>query len=276
MSPPRAASLRQDLRHRVRWSALPYMARTVGEDAARLIPPPHEGWRQAVRAYHNEQFRDRARDHGVPFDIYINDAVHRVRNWAATARVRIRMDYGILESFLQEGRYKNQFDTGTSNGVVAPGPRMLIEHTALGIPPSARARHRPVYGYCTGSRELSPQVLQYGDVVLELRPEINHRTTFTFGDSLDMSLASAQPPFCPRPLSRPSTLALDGGFDLRATTELWEATCYGYIEAQVFGLVGTRDVATVIFTLDLRPTKPMKQMMGQLGINWRTVPGDEP
>ncbi len=242
-----------------------------------MLPQPDEGWRQAVRAYHRDQFVAFAHGHGVPFDEYVNEALTRLRMWAATTRIRIRMDYDTVETFLIDGRYRTQFEIGSSGGAYTPARRTLVEHTAFGIPPGARPQDRPVYGYCKGSNESHPNVIKYGDVVLELRPDVTHRATFTFGDSLDdIAFFSPLPPFCPRPLSRPGTLALNAGRDVLAVGELWQATNCGYIEAQVFGALTARDVATVVYTLKLEPTEAMKEEMANLGINWRTVSGDEP
>jgi hypothetical protein len=154
---------------------------------------------------------------------------------------------------------------------------MLVEHTVLGIPPGALGAHRPIYGYCSGSNETHPNVLKYGDAVLLVRREVNYRTTFTFGDSLDeTALLSPHPPFCPEPLARPTTLALDGRYDLLAAQEPWEATRCGYIEAQIHGALGVRDVEQIVFTLSNEPPQPMKEEMLRWGIQCRTVAGDEP
>jgi hypothetical protein len=261
------------LSHRLRWRLLPTTARWLGEAAAVVLPPPDIGWREAVRAFHRQQFTAMAERHGLSLDAYLDRAGGLLRRWAATASVQIRMDSRDVERFVAEGQYRNQFSTGRSSGSLAPGPRMLVEQTTLGIPTLAVARHRPVYGYCTGSLEGEPNLVQYGDAVLRLRRTVNARATFTCGDSLDeCAMLSGHPPFCPQPLRRPTTLALDGRFDiLEAAPDLWAATSCGYIEAQVHGNVAPADVEEVVFTRGVTPSARSRQRLRDGGVAWRTV-----
>lgn len=265
------------LGHAVRWRLLPALARRVGEPAHLLLPQPDPGWKQATRAYHGQQFSTMAQTYGIPFDAYVDRALHRLRAWAPSATVQVRMDSADVAKLLRDGRYRNQFTTGTSMGALAPGRRMLVEHTALGIPPSAAGTARPTYGYITGSHESHPNVVKYGDAILRLRRDVNFRTSFTFGDSLDeIAVWSPQPPFCPQPLARPTILGLDGRCDLLGAGQLWEATRCGYVEAQIHGAVTTRDVEEIVFTLSIQPGLSMREEMQRLGIAFRTVQGDEP
>lgn len=231
-----------------------------------------------MRAFHREQFAVAAERHGLTLDAYLDRADALLRRWAATASVQIRMDSGDLERFLTERQYRNQFATGRSSGSLAPGPRMLVEQTTLGIPTLAVARHRPVYGYCTGSLECEPNLVQYGDAVLRLRRTVNARATFTCGDSLDeCAMLSGHPPFCPQPLRRPTTLALDGRYDVVGVApDLWAATSCGYIEAQVHGTVAPEHVEEVVFTLGVTPSHRTRRRLRDRGVAWRVVDGVVP
>jgi hypothetical protein len=266
------------LSHRVRWLLLPTAARWLGEAAALVLPPPDIGWREAVRAFHRAQFAGMAERHGLTLDGYLQRAGQTLRTWAASTSIQIRMDPGDVERFVAEGRYRNLFSTGTSSGSLAPGPRMLVERTALGIPTLAVAQHRPVYGYCTGSLETEPNVVRYGDAVLRLRRTVNARATFTCGDSLDeCAMLSGHPPFCPQPLRRPTTLALDGRYDVvGAAPHLWAATSCGYIEAQVHGTVVPDDVGEVVFTRGYGPSRRTRERLRDARVAWRTVEGEAP
>lgn len=266
------------LSHRLRWRLLPTTARWLGEAAALVLPPPDIGWREAVRTFHCQQFTAMAERHGLSLDAYLNHAGALLRAWATTATVQIRMDAEAVERFLEERVYRNQFATGRSSGSLAPGPRMLVERTALGIPTLAVARHRPVYGYCTGSLECEPNLIQYGDAVLRLRRTVNARATFTCGDSLDeCAMLSGHPPFCPQPLRRPTTLALDGRYDVVSVApDLWAATSCGYIEAQVHGNVAPEHVAEVVFTRGAAPSSRVRRHLRDRGIAWRVVDGVAP
>lgn len=187
------------------------------------------------------------------------------------------MDSEDVEKLLRDNRYRNQFETGTSRGAFVPGRRMLVEEMAFGVPADVSGRFRPIYGYCTGSDEQAPSVIQYGDAVLCLRSEVRARTTYTFGDSLDeIALLSPHPPFAPCPLSRPGTLALDARRDIEAATRLSNATGYGYIESQTFGDVRPKDVEEIVFTLGAQPTDGVRKLLTRSGMKWRIVEGDIP
>jgi len=264
--------------YRLRCLLLPTVARLYGPAAIRLVPRAAPGWTSAVRANHGSLYAQMAGSHGLLPDAYMREVQIWLWQWATSARIRVRMDTMDVSRFLQDGRYRNQFETGTSKGVLAPGRRMLVEHTVLGVPTDAALALRPTYGYCTGSLETHPNVIKYGDAVLLLRPEVNHRTTFTFGDSLDeAAILSANPPFCPAPLSRPGTVALDCRCDVLSVGDTWwEATRCGYIEAQIHGGLTPVDVECVVFTLGTAPDEKDRTDMQASGIQWRTVPGDEP
>jgi hypothetical protein len=92
------------------------------------------------------------------------------------------------------GRVKNQFEVGDSSGLYDPFIRTEVEDELFGVPPHTPARGRPVYGYmaqATGGDARRSEVEEhlgdlYGNVALRLRPErIAHRSTVTYGDSLD-------------------------------------------------------------------------------------------
>lgn len=261
------------LSHRVRWLLLPTAARWLGEAASLVLPPPDLGWREAVRAFHRRQFAEMAERHGLTLDGYLQRAGASLRAWSATASIEIRMRPEHVERFAADGRYRNLFSTGTSSGSAAPGPRMLVERTTLGIPTLATGQHRPVYGYCSGSLATDVNVVRYGDAVLRLRRTVNARATFTCGDSLDeCAMLSGHPPFCPQPMRRPTTLALDGRYDVvGAAPHLWAATSCGYIEAQIHGGVAPADVAEVVFTRGTRPSAGARRRMAAAGIAWRAV-----
>jgi hypothetical protein len=263
--------------HRVRWLLLPHTARTLGAPAQALISPPLFGWRVAVRQSQTAEFTGVAASRGLRFDDYITEVVGRLDAWAALTRVRIRMDSDDVGKFLRDGRYRNQFETGTSRGAYTPGRRMLVEAVAFGVPPDVSARYRPTYGYCTGSLEGHPNVIKYGDAVLCLKPDVNYRTTFTFGDSLDeIAVGSQLPPFAPRPLTSCGTLALDARIDPLACNAMWEWSRCGYIESQTYGDVTPADVETIVFTQNTIPTDDIDHALSNAGIQWRNVGGDVP
>lgn len=263
--------------YRARWYALPQAARRFGAASRLLLPRPDYGWLAATREHHAAGFATHATGYGISAAQYTELVGERLSAWAPSARLQIRMDSEAVPRFLADRRYRNQFETGTTKGAFAPGRRMLIEHAALGVPMVASARYRPTYGYLTGSNEAG-LVPQYGDAVLQLRLDVNFRSTFTCGDSLD-EITRSQPyaPFCPAPLVDPGPVAVPAAFDLLSVPELWQACGpHQYIEAQIFGDITPADIETVVFTRGFEPSSTLQQELESAKIQRRIVEGDVP
>jgi hypothetical protein len=209
--------------------------------------------------------------------VYREALRQRLVDFLDNSEVRLRVSFHDAHTVLAEGRIRNQFETGHSGGALNPSGRLLIEQVLSGVSLDSPGPLRPRYGYLAGSDE-SYLLPQYGDVVLRLRPELRHRTTFVFGDTLDHTLRTTHPYFVPSLVARPSLLSLDCYRDLLACTEPWQATDdrYRYIEAQIHGELTLSDLREIVFTLNRSPDVPMIGMMQARGISWRTVQGDDP
>ena len=107
----------------------------------------------------------------------------------------IRMSEGVLSIILhsEDGRVKNQFETGTSGGSLDHEMRRDCEKRAMGVPESTAPAERPVYGYMSkigqlpgnsGTDEFERNVRHYGQVRVLLKDEVLARSTITHGDSL--------------------------------------------------------------------------------------------
>lgn len=106
------------------------------------------------------------------------------------------------EGVIWDERYKSQFETGQSGGLLNNDWRAAYEHLHMGVDIYAPDEDRPIYGFIPNDRAQDPfSNLQnrndslipneegvteiYGGVVLVLRPGVKDRTTITFGDSLN-------------------------------------------------------------------------------------------
>jgi len=147
---------------------------------------------------------------------------------AKNARPVIAMDQGDLEKVLKEGRYKTQFETGTSSGQLDPDLRRRVETQLFGYHPSTDPTKRPVYGYLAKGGELNETILDevggYGNVHVVLKPDVNQRTTFTGVDSLFPRIDAA-------PLNAPTKDVIPPGMNWRS-----------YAEAQIHGGVSVSDI----------------------------------
>lgn len=98
--------------------------------------------------------------------------------------ISIRRGIGGATNILQEGRFKTQFETGTSGGMFDVGFRTKSENKGLGVPEDIDVMLRPVYGYLNvpgGGLET-----QYGPIEFVLKDSIKSRTTVVVGDSLGL------------------------------------------------------------------------------------------
>ncbi|KAL7899879.1 hypothetical protein HDV63DRAFT_393806 [Trichoderma sp. SZMC 28014] len=109
-----------------------------------------------------------------------------------------RSGHTVVEALLQDGRYRNQFETGISNGLVAThlgGPRDKWERNLFsgayhGSDVTDTAENsifnpalRPKYGALDLVRNSDGPAPRFGSCYFLLRPEVSSRSTFTYGGS---------------------------------------------------------------------------------------------
>ena len=91
--------------------------------------------------------------------------------------------------------FKNQFETGTSEGVFKPTERIEVENKVINIPETIPIEDRPIYGMAFPEFSSSTEVyytegpgMWYGDTVCILdKDKIISNTSITLGDSLGLS-----------------------------------------------------------------------------------------
>jgi hypothetical protein len=146
------------------------------------------------------------------------------------------------EAILRDGRFKTQFETGTSGGIIKPDGspsslRIAAEERVFGLPEDLPPEQRPVYGalrtgrleeaLTLGSRESHAAPWRspwhYGDHVFLLGDEAKGRSTYTWGDSLGVGLPSQRGVMSrayrfDEPVASPRELAMElppSGYDSR-------------------------------------------------------------
>jgi len=175
---------------------------------------------------------------------------------------------GYLAQLLASGRFKTQFETKTSRGMLDPGRRATYEVTGLGMHPSMDKRFRPIYGHIRAAdadgRISAPSDFQYGDIFFEMKPEVKDRATFTGGDSLFSD-------YKPVPLTGDvsdddKALAWIGAYGrYDGTTKLKDLVDgHSYIEMQILGGATLEEVAVVHMA---EPTTPSTRKIYQDLIN---------
>ena len=165
-----------------------------------------------------------------------------------------------MEGFLQDGRYKTQFETGYSNGSYLPSMRADAEDRMFNYDPhETKSEERPIYGHMSDSWE--PGAM-YGNTSLVLHPHVLDRTTLTHGDSLGAGTV---------PISHAD--AASGKIDPAIHGDTTES---GYVEAQYHGGIKASDVAHAEF--DEKPASygkhdpaRVQSALDQAGIPWRKM-----
>jgi hypothetical protein len=185
-----------------------------------------------------------AKIRGVPKAQVIDDLNKKLERLMGDANTYVRIpDEGkILESIIKDGRLKTQFESGSSNGVFDQTYRAQKEAKLFGVPETAEAASRPVYGYVSSNADgLVPfnSVSHYGRVALKLKPHKRPGTTITGGDSLFTH-------YKPTPMNKSTVDSFDAK-KLDSASSIEEASRY-YVEAQIGGGVNlATDVSEVLF-----------------------------
>lgn len=209
------------------------------------------------------------------------ELARRAKQAFAGHRIGVRLEDSGLEKVLDDGRFKTQFETGTSVGGYFPDVRAAYERQAFGLPLDLDPKLRPVYGYLMvdGPRDTNGPdgVGAYGDIQVVLKPELRLRTTAQVGDSLDQLRYGR-----PSPVNDPDWMAFspaDDEFDIELmerfdrdyTSDGFKES--GYIEAQVHGGVTVDDIEEIIFPQ--APGKRLRAILKRRGIPWRIYPEEE-
>lgn len=179
----------------------------------------------------------------------------------------IRLPSELLEDVLTSGRFKTQFETGTSKGLIGTNTRSTAEYLGMGVPETIEARLRPVYGYVDLGEATRKATSGYGDLSFVLKGEARSRTGFTVGDSL-FNFESGR--VASLPVAAPSKEAWDN--HLRELLEYADKRDLGrllhhieYMEIQVQNGVRLGDVRAVRDTAG-RLTADQRSRLTGLGI----------
>lgn len=159
----------------------------------------------------------------------------------APQKLRVRVPSETLASLLSDGRWRTQYETGTTRGaddLDGPRGRRAGERERFGAPIDLPDADRPVYGIVDDGPITMRESQKYGEVVFHVKPEAAGRTSVTFGDSLAGSGGSIP-------------LGQDGDPDvLGAWSGAWQRGRYadqpiggiGYTEAQFHGGLTLDDI----------------------------------
>jgi len=231
--------------------------RRAVEEAAQSVElyQPSDDTLRAVRAYIDEQteailprLRPRIKEPDLTSEEYKRVAHEQLRALVKDRPVAIQFKSQHLDSFLETGRYRTQFETGTTGGTLDVKGRTAAEGTGIGYPDDIDPKLRPVYGYLDFEADsFGGGVGSYGDITFVMRNDVRRRSTVTVGDSL---YAMQENQLAATPLDDPSIESMD-----TLVTPLYRyakrrdvdslISDVGYIEIQIQGGVRVEDVAFI-------------------------------
>lgn len=187
-------------------------------------------------------------------------AESQLENLRSDGKIIIAVNPESLIKILEEGKFKNQFQTGKSGGVLegeeklfaSPNARSATEEKLFGV--SSDSADRLIYGFIapTKGHVLSSFLDQYGKIRVVLKDEVKSRSTFTYSDSLSGD-------YVPVPMS--GKLA-DGEIFGSLSDNYLENLSKGrglvnpsgpenrYAEAQIRGQLGIEDIGEIVVDPD--------------------------
>ncbi len=244
--------------------------------------PEYKRHAQDVLQAQTEQLEQLAASVGLSPDAYRSRVTHEFRQVVADADMYIRIRPNQFLSVLGDGRFKSQFETGTSGGILDAETRRRVEARVLGLKPNTSAPERPIYGYFSGADfkdfETPHEVVVkgYGHISVKLKPGVRKRASATGGDSL-VRVGILQGRMA---ADADSTSAGIGDYNWKKVHDaIFNRGLTGealrremihqlqYIEAQFHGRLGIEDIAEVAFRSE--PPAPLREALDAKGIKWR-------
>lgn len=197
-----------------------------------------------------------------------------------------------IDKLIESGRFMNQFETGTSGGLVNAKYRRQATNQLFGL--SGKRLKKPEfekYGYF-GNKDAYKDfvynltsyngVFQYGDVIIHFKKDkVANKTTFTVNNSLGPAVSKKLVADNP---NRPNLVGIDNRVlkekvDLLKTgkietpEEASKALGVRYLEVQYHGDVNLSDVSSMYFTNT--PSEKQIQSLKEFGINLYVKEGDQ-
>lgn len=258
-----------------------------GNETPQLLQPspeldkiqPESELKQRIEDFFNKVVKKFEKYLGTEKDLkLLEDKLHEMTN-SDEVYVGIRFDPKNLEKILEDGRFKSQFETGTSGGVLDNWIRSNVESGLMGYSDSIDPVKRPIYGMLFDGKTPSDINLsdgdasissRYGKAVAIFKRDVKQYSTVTFGDSLDGGT------LYPSPLLKPSRYSITGGLmpiksvqDIAKKGKMRPSGFSEYVEVQIHGgHATTSNIDRIVFARDTpKESIPVDKLKAH-GIKW--------
>jgi len=207
------------------------------------------------------------------------------RSMLKDCNIFIRVPDDVIDNIMESGKLKNQFESGTSRGVLDNDFRADSEMGLFGIDTENPDNH-PVYGYMHDtidgySPESAEALGHYGGIIVSLNDDIRDRTTFTNYDSLENQSPEEGMLSIPSSVNNPSYASMIvpellpfgrfGRYSWRLQVSAFRRSKpserqESYMEAQIHGGIRLKDIRAIYFPryrqyiegIDMTPNKLQK------------------
>ena len=213
----------------------------------------------------------------------------RVTNAMQNGKITIGVNRVAFKSIFEDGRFKSQFESKTSGGLLDPYIRKTREKTTFDIDVNTPNKERPIYGYITDNRKTmvpgqgetindalnnilsiwNRDAMQYGEYKIILKDSVKNRTTATIGDSLRTGLLGENV-VEPKP-----DLVNMGYWTYGAPPRRVGLPDFAYLEAQIHGGVTIDDIETIILPMNETSLgfKEVKEIVQKSGLDIEVIAG---
>lgn len=121
---------------------------------------------------YEQQIKDLASRLGISYEEVYEVLNEKVKELIDTSDFGIRVSNGVLDLILDDGRFKNQFETNTSKGELDHLTRSDVEQAIINVPKDTFIQDRPVYGMCFP--EISSKFKNSSDVFVTLPYDVKN------------------------------------------------------------------------------------------------------
>lgn len=234
-----------------------------------------------------DEYKKEAKNMGMSVEAYkavLQDLVEKMIE-KSKGHIAIRHNTILPLIFAPDGRFKSQFETGTSGGALSSTSRSCTEYGYFGFKNDLKfeAEKRPIYGYMTNQQTGwtgegdSPSVGHYGDTFCKIKDEkFKSSATFTVGDSLhryDHQAATpvGKPHFTSFGVA-PSKTEIDR---IKKYISGEISSLRNYIEVQYHDQLQLSDIETVKCSLDLLSLDKINKISKHLFEFTRKLPAEK-
>jgi len=190
-----------------------------------------------------------SQEHGVSPEEYTKTADEHVHSLVSEANPWTRMHEASLVSMLNDGRFKSQFETKASSGLISEKQRMLAEENLYNTKSDSAPEQRTIYGYMSehpdGVVARDTFQKQYGGVAVSLKEDVREHTSVTGGDSLNATFAGTNAVLLPKKINTADHEIFDYMNDPLRFKKASEV--YPYLEAQYHGGLKSDAIKEVVF-----------------------------